>query len=60
MIKKPKIAICGFNLESNRFAPTCAEIDFRENIFFVGRPISDEARKGSPAIHLGVKVFTVK
>ena len=57
MKKKPKIAICGFNLESNRFAPTCAESDFRENMFFVGREISDEARKDSPAIHLGVKGF---
>ena len=57
MIKKPKIAICGLNLESIRFAPTCAESDFRENMFFVGREISDEARKGSPAIHLAVKAF---
>ena len=57
MKKKPKIAICGFNLESNRFAPTCAESDFRENMFFVDQEISDEARKDSPAIHLGVKGF---
>ena len=57
MIKQPKMAICGSNLESNRFAPTCAESDFRENMFFVGREISDEAGKGSPAIHLEVKGF---
>lgn len=57
MIKKPKIAICDLNLKSNRFAPTCADGDFRENMFFVGREISDEARKGSPAIHFEVKGF---
>ena len=57
MIKTPKIAICGFNLKSNRFAPTCAESDFRENMYFVGSEISDEVRKDSPAIHLGVKRF---
>ena len=57
MIKKPKIATCGLNLESNRFAPTCAESDFRENMFLVGREISDEARKGRPAFHHAVKAF---
>ena len=57
MIKQPKMARCGSNLESNRFAPTCAESDFRENMFFASREISDKARKGSPAIHIGVKGF---
>ena len=57
MGKKRRIAICGFNLESNRFAPTCARGDFRENMYFVGNEISTEARKDSPAIHLGVKGF---
>ena len=57
MIKKPKIAICGLNLEGNRFALTCAESDFRKNMFPVRREISDEAKKGNPAIHLAVKGF---
>ena len=57
MGKKRRIAICGFNLESNRFAPPCARGDFRENMYFVGNEISTEARKDSPAIHLGVKGF---
>ena len=57
MIKQPKIAICGSNLESNRFAPTCAEGDFRGNMFFASREISDKARKGSLEIHIGVKGF---
>ena len=57
MGKKRRIAICGFNLESNRFAPTCARGDFRENMYFVGNEISTEARKDSPAIHLGGKGF---
>ena len=33
-MSKKRIAICGFNLESNRFAPTCSRPDFEENMWF--------------------------
>jgi microcystin degradation protein MlrC len=52
-----RIAICGFNLESNRFAPSCARADFEENMYFRGEEITHQARLEAPAIHLGVKGF---
>jgi microcystin degradation protein MlrC len=52
-----RIAICGFNLESNRFAPTCARADFEENMYFRGEEITRQARLEAPSIHLGVKGF---
>jgi len=52
-----RIAICGFNLESNRFAPSCARPDFEENMYFQGDEISRQARLETAAIHLGVKGF---
>ena len=57
MVGKRRIAICGFNLESNRFAPTCNETDFKESMYFSGPDISKEARAEYPKIHLGVKGF---
>ena len=57
MVGKRRIAICGFNLESNRFAPSCNETDFKESMYFSGSDISKEARAEHPRIHLGVKGF---
>ena len=57
MVVKKRIAICGFNLESNRFAPSCNEADFKESMYFSGSDISKEARAEHPKIHLGVKGF---
>ena len=57
MAKLKRIAICGFNLESNRFAPGCARVDFEENMYFRGDEITRQARLEAPAIHLGVKGF---
>ena len=57
MVDKRRIAICGFNLESNRFAPSCNETDFKESMYFSGSDISKEARAEHPKIHLGVKGF---
>ncbi len=57
MIDKKRIVICGFNLESNRFAPPCSRKDFEESMYFSGKEISKEARKENPRIHLGVKGF---
>jgi microcystin degradation protein MlrC len=52
-----RIAFCGFNLESNRFAPSCSRVDFEENMYFRGAEITRQARMEAPAIHLGVKGF---
>jgi len=52
-----RIAICGFHLESNRFAPNCARADFEENMYCRGDEITHQARLEAPAIHLGVKGF---
>ena len=57
MVSKKRIAICGFNLESNRFSPICNENDFKESMYFSGPDISKEARTKHPRIHLGVKGF---
>ena len=52
-----RIAICGFNLESNRFASSCNRKDFEENMYFRGEDISCQARSDRPSIHLGVCGF---
>ena len=52
-----RIAICGFNLESNRFAPTCTRRDFEESMYLRGDEISAEARAEYPRLHLGVSGF---
>ena len=57
MTSYKRIAICGFNLESNRFAPTCSRNDFEENMYLVGDRISQEARTHNSSIHLGIKGF---
>jgi microcystin degradation protein MlrC len=57
MAEVKRIAICGFNLESNRFAPTCGRADFEENMYFRDAAITEQARLETPAIHLGIKGF---
>ena len=57
MADPKRIAICGFNLESNRFAPTCSRVDFEENMYFRGAEITHQARLDAPSLHLGVKGF---
>ena len=57
MVGKKRVAICGFNLESNRFAPLCNEADFKESMYFAASDISTEARAEHTKIHLGVKGF---
>ena len=52
-----KIAICGFNLESNRFAAPCDRQDFEEEMYFHGDEISQQARHKNPSIDLGVCGF---
>ena len=51
------IAICGFNLESNRFASPCDRQDFEESMYLRGDEITQQARHKNPSIHLGVCGF---
>ena len=51
------IAICGFNLESNRFAAPCDRQDFEEEIYLQGNEISQQARHKTPSINLEVCGF---
>ena len=44
MSRPPRIALCGFALESNAFSPISTEADFRGNYYFEGDAILDEAR----------------
>ena len=52
-----RIAVLGFSLESNRFAPPCGEADFRERSFLVGEEICLDARAEYPAHDLSLTGF---
>ncbi len=57
MAQRKRIAILGFNLESNRFAMPCSRQDFEENMWFAGETIREQARAEHPSIHLGIPGF---
>ena len=46
--RPPRIAVLGFDLESNRFAPTTVRADFERHGYFVG-PAIDRAARAEPA-----------
>jgi len=52
-----RIAILGFSLESNRFAPPCARPDFEERGYYRGAEITEQARARHPAIYSGIVGF---
>lgn len=47
----PRIAVLGFDLEANRFAPPSGRPAFEEKAFYRGDAISEAARASAPAIH---------
>ena len=57
MSKRPRIAILGFVLESNRFAPVVRRPDFERVGYFEGQAILDEAGKPYPAIDESIAAF---
>ncbi|MBM3546185.1 MAG: M81 family metallopeptidase [Alphaproteobacteria bacterium] len=57
MSKRPRIAILGFVLESNRFAPVVTRADFERVGYFEGQAILDEIRKPYPAIDESLTAF---
>ena len=52
-----RIAILGFNLETNRFAPVCGEREFRDRGLFRGEEITADARRPAPVINSGICGF---
>lgn len=52
-----RIAILGFSLETNRFAPVCDEPEFRDRGLFYGQEINDAARRPAPVINGGICGF---
>lgn len=47
---QPRIALLGFSIECNRFAPLATEADFAGRTLLAGQAIVDEARKTAPAM----------
>jgi microcystin degradation protein MlrC len=52
-----RVAILGFHLESNAFAPVSEERHFRSLCYFEGEDIAREARKEAPALPAEVPAF---
>jgi microcystin degradation protein MlrC len=52
-----RVAILGFHLESNAFAPVSEERHFRSLCYFEGEDIAREARKAAPALPAEVPAF---
>ena len=57
MPKPPRIAILGFVLESNRFAPVVRRPDFERVAYFEGTAILEEVRKPYPQIDESITAF---
>jgi len=53
----PRVAILGFHLESNAFAPVSTESHFRSLCYLEGEEIAREARKAAPAMPAEVPGF---
>lgn len=52
-----RIAILGFSLETNRFAPPAGEAEFRDRGLFYGEEITEDARRPAPVINGGICGF---
>jgi microcystin degradation protein MlrC len=53
----PRIALLGFMLEANQFAPVTTGADFRASCYFVGDEILGEAAKLAPALPAEITGF---
>lgn len=54
---RPRVAVLGFHLESNAFAPVSTEDHFRSLCYVVGEEISREARKAPSSLPAEVPAF---
>jgi microcystin degradation protein MlrC len=57
MAHKPRIAILGFAIECNRFAPVATAADFHSRAFFEGERLLEEVRKAAPATTPEIPAF---
>lgn len=57
MAQIPRIALAGFLLESNAFAPVATEEDFRGRFYFEGEPILEHARASRSLIPQEMSAF---
>ena len=56
-VSGPRVAVLGFHLESNAFAPVSEERHFRSLCYFEGEDLAREARKVAPALPSEVPAF---
>jgi microcystin degradation protein MlrC len=56
-MQKPRIAILGFAIESNRFAPVSTAADFHSRAYFAGDRLLEEVRKETPATTPEIPAF---
>jgi microcystin degradation protein MlrC len=54
----PRIALLGFSIECNRFAPVATEADFATRTLFRGAALLEEARAAAPELD-GIAVVVV-
>ena len=54
---KPRIAILGFAIECNRFAPVATAADFHARAHFEGERLLEEVRKAAPATTPEIPAF---
>jgi microcystin degradation protein MlrC len=57
MPNPPRIALCGFILESNAFAPSATEADFRGRYYFEGQEILEESAKTHSVMPMEMSAF---
>jgi microcystin degradation protein MlrC len=56
-MKKPRIAILGFAIESNRFAPVSTRADFVSRAYLQASALLDDARKEAPVMTPEIPAF---
>ena len=56
-IKSPRVALAGFILESNAFAPVATEQDFRNRYYLEGREILDQAALSHSVMPMEMAAF---
>ena len=55
--KPPRVALAGFILESNAFAPVATEQDFRNRYYFEGREILDQTARDHSVMPMEMAAF---
>jgi D-serine deaminase-like pyridoxal phosphate-dependent protein/microcystin degradation protein MlrC len=56
-VSSPRIAILGFAIESNRFAPVSGRVDFETRAYLAGDALMADARSAAPAMTPEIPAF---